>query len=56
MVHKKIGDKVNQGDVLATFYGDDENKVKNAMKDAKNIFTLTDEPVNPPKLIKKTII
>lgn len=55
MVHKKIGDELRLGDVLATFYGDDESKVNDALQDAANIFTLSAEDIDPPKLIKRVI-
>ena len=55
MVHKKIGDELRLGDVLATFYGDDESKVNDALQDAANIFTLSAEDSDPPKLIKRVI-
>ena len=55
MVHKKIGDYVKVGDVLATFCGMDKNKVENAAREAEGIFTVTVDPVEAPALIKRTI-
>ncbi len=55
IVHKKIGDAVKMGDVLATFYGNDEAKVANALQEAMHIYTLSEAPVEAPLLIKRTI-
>ena len=55
IVHKKIGDEVAIGDVLATFYSDDEAKVKAVLSDAMSIYTISENDVEPPKLIKQVI-
>lgn len=52
---KKVGDKVNKGDVLAEFYGNDENKIENALKEASKAFSIGTAPVEPPVLIKEII-
>ncbi|MBK5253696.1 MAG: pyrimidine-nucleoside phosphorylase [Peptostreptococcaceae bacterium] len=54
-LHKKVGDKVTKGDVLATFYGNDRIKVLNAVKEADKAFILAKEEVVRPVLIKKVI-
>ncbi|MBQ8563009.1 MAG: pyrimidine-nucleoside phosphorylase [Firmicutes bacterium] len=54
-LHKKVGDAVAEGDVLATFYGNDSLKVEAAVRMAKEAFQLSGEPVQPPQLIKKII-
>lgn len=52
---KKVGDKVEAGEVLATFYGNDEGKVDGAMAAAKEAFVITEETAEAPKLIKEII-
>lgn len=54
-VHKKIGDRVCKGDVLATLYGNDETKLDNALNEARAAFETGKDPVQPPKLIKEII-
>lgn len=54
-VCKKVGDKVDTGDVLAVFYGNDDVKIDNAMAEAKQAFTIGDKPTEPPTLIKEII-
>lgn len=54
-VHKKIGDRVCKGDVLATLYGNDETKLDNALNEARAAFEIGKDPVQPPKLIKEII-
>lgn len=54
-VCKKVGDPVQKGDVLATFYGNDHKKVEGAVAEASAAFTITAEPVQPPTLIKNII-
>lgn len=56
IVHKKIGDQVKLGEVLATFYGNDEKKVTNAIKEAASIYTFSIKPTEAPVLIKRTIM
>ncbi len=54
-VCRKIGDKVEPGDVLAEFYGNDENKLTNAVKEASKAFSIGESAVEPPALIKEII-
>lgn len=54
-LHKKVGDRVKKGDVLATFYSNDRKRVENAMAEAKKAFEISGEPVEKPKLIKEII-
>ncbi|MGN1413735.1 MAG: pyrimidine-nucleoside phosphorylase [Anaerovoracaceae bacterium] len=54
-VHKKVGDAVEAGDVLATFYGNDEGKVEAAVQEAASAFAIGSQPVEAPKLIKEII-
>ncbi|MCI6013086.1 MAG: pyrimidine-nucleoside phosphorylase [Firmicutes bacterium] len=54
-VHRKVGDAVQAGEVLATFYGNDEAKVDAAAAEASKAFTIGTDPVEAPKLIKEII-
>ncbi len=54
-LHKKVGDAVNKGDILATFYGNDPAKLDNGMEEARKAFELSREQVEKPKLIKEII-
>ncbi|MCI8609050.1 MAG: pyrimidine-nucleoside phosphorylase [Firmicutes bacterium] len=54
-LHKKVGDPVKVGEVLADFFGNDEARVEAAMKEAKEAFVIGCEPVAPPELIKQII-
>ncbi len=54
-LHKKVGDAVKQGDVLATFYGNDPAKLENGRQEAAKAFAIGQTPVERPKLIKKII-
>ena len=51
----KIGDKINKGDIIAELYSDNKNKITNVEKRFNKLVGLSDEKVNPPKLIKKII-
>ena len=55
LLHKKIGDAVKKGEALATFYGNDPLKVDNAVKEGKDAFTLSENPLEPPILVKELI-
>lgn len=54
-LHKKVGDKVNKGDVLATVYGNNKNKVSNAVKEAAKAFTVGRERAERPEMIKEIL-
>ena len=54
-VHKKVGDAVNEGDILATFYGSDMGRLGNAIEEARKAFEISREKVERPKLIKEII-
>ena len=54
-VHKKVGDAVSGGDILATFYGNDAAKLDNAIEEARKAFVISPEKVERPKLIKEII-
>ena len=54
-LHKKVGDAVKQGDVLATFYGNDPAKLENGRQEAAKAFTIDIAQPERPQLIKKII-
>lgn len=54
-LHKKVGDAVKQGDVLATFYGNDPAKLENGRQEAAKAFTIGIAQPKRPQLIKKII-
>lgn len=52
ILNKKVGDYVSKGDVIATFYANDENKLKVAVERFNKAYSFSDEKVTAPKLIK----
>ena len=48
---KKVGDYVNEGDVIATMYLNKEEKLKSAKERFINAYTIVDEKVEPKKLV-----
>lgn len=54
-LHKKVGDAVKQGDVLATFYGNNPAKLENGRQEAAKAFTIGTAQPERPQLIKKII-
>lgn len=54
-VHKKVGDAIRKGDVLATFYANNPEKLQNAVTEAQKAFEIADQRVEKPKLIKEII-
>ena len=52
---KKVGDKVERGQLLATLYGNDLFKLENAAITAAAAFKIEEKNVEKPKLIKKII-
>ncbi len=52
ILNKKVGDYVSKGDVIATFYANDENKLKAAVERFKKAYSFSDEKVSAPQLIK----
>lgn len=55
VLSKKIGDRVEVNEVLATFYGNNPEKVENGMRTAAEAFEISDELTAAPKLIKEII-
>ena len=56
ILNKKVGDAVRQGDVLATLFAGNGQKLEDAYNIAKTAFSISAEPVEKPVLIKKVII
>lgn len=54
-LHKKIGDKVSKGDVIATVYGNNKKKVDVAVKEVTAAYTIGRNKVDPPKLVKHVL-
>lgn len=51
ILEKKVGDYVNEGDVLATMYLNKEEKLESAKERFINAYTIVDEKVEPKKLV-----
>lgn len=52
VIEKRIGDYVGKGDILATIYGNDRQKIELSKKRFINAFDLSVEPVESVKFIK----
>lgn len=52
---KKVSNKVNKGDILAYVHANNEKIGEQAVIDLKNIYVITNEPVNKPKIILDVI-
>lgn len=52
---KKVGDHVKKGDVLATFYGNDQSKVDAARKEAESAYIIETKKPATPVLMKRMI-
>lgn len=55
VLNKKIGDYLSKGEVLATLYGNDLNKLEEARIKVLEAFTIYENKVDAPKLIKGII-
>lgn len=55
-LHRKAGDAVAKGDVLAEVMGNDEKRVKEAANELKQSFVIGKEPRAVPELIKKVLM
>ncbi len=55
ILNKKVGDRVEQNEVLATFYGNNPEKVEHGMRTASEAFVIAEELKAAPKLIKEII-
>ena len=55
VLSKKVGDAVTRGDVLATFYADDEEKLQEALVQTGKAFEISEKKPVPSKLIKTVL-
>ena len=53
--HAGIGDSVRKGQPLLTLHADDASRFERALESLEGAVTITDGPVEPPKLIRTTI-
>lgn len=52
---KKIGDRVEEGDVIAVLYAESEEKLSAGLEHVTDAFVISTEPVEKPALIKEVI-
>lgn len=52
VLHKKVGDRVEEGDILATIYANDLDKLTSAKDILINAFCITVTPAKPQPLVK----
>ena len=55
ILNKKVGDRVEKGDVLFTAYASDMQKLTKGAEEGKSAFALSDNKTDSPELIKKVI-
>ena len=55
ILENKIGDKVQEGDVIAYIHANDEEKGKNAVNDIKNAYNIVENPVDKIQYILDVI-
>ena len=56
LLHKKVGDKVESGESLATIYANDADKCRQAKERFLSAYTIAPEPKEKEALIKKVIV
>ena len=52
LLHSKVGDYVKKGDVVATFFANDEKKLNNAVKRFENAYIIDDKDIQKERLIR----
>ena len=55
VLHKKVGDRVNKGDSIATIYASDTERANSAARMLHECYELSDSPVARPPFIKAII-
>lgn len=55
MLYKKVGDPVKKGDLLASVFGNDQERVNRGAQEAANAFRIQDEEPEERALVKKVI-
>lgn len=56
LLKKKNGDSVQNGDVLAIIYGNDETKMQTAARMVRNAYEISDTPKQKEPVIKKYVV
>lgn len=55
LLHKKVGDPVRKGDLLATVHGNDRTRTERGAKEAATAFRIRDQRPQESKLVKRII-
>lgn len=55
VLNRKVGDRVDAGDTLATFFANDQSKLDAALQRFEGAYTISDKPVEKQKLIKHIV-
>lgn len=55
LINKKVGDKVEKGEKIATLYANDQEKLAAAITELEQAYSYSVTPVEKPKLIKTVI-
>ena len=55
ILHKKVGDKVEKGEILATIHASSEEKAQEAAKLLRDCYQFSDAPVERPAFIKAIV-
>ena len=55
VLHKKVGDRVNKGDSIATIYASDTERANSAARMLHECYEISDSPVVRPPFIKAII-
>ena len=55
LINKKVGDKVEKGEKIATLYANDGEKLAAAITELEQVYSYSVTPVEKPKLIKTVI-
>ena len=55
ILHKKVGDKVEKGESLATIHASSEEKAQEAAKLLRDCYQFSDTPVERPEFIKAIV-
>ena len=55
LINKKVGDKVEKGEKIATLYANDGEKLAASITELEQAYSYSVTPVEKPKLIKTVI-
>ncbi len=56
VLHKKVGDRVEEGEPLMTIHANDRRRLKEAKEFLAGAYSFSDEPVAPPPLIYEVVL